>query len=46
MKKTLNISDKQIVKKLNFKIKKMTNEEKNFLQNKEIIKSFHKNLKK
>ena len=45
-KRTLNISDKQIVKKLNFKIKKMTNKEKNFLQNKEIIKSFNKNLKK
>ena len=45
-KRTLNISDKQIVKKLNFKIKKMTNKDKNFLENKEIIKSFQKNLKK
>ena len=34
--RTLNISDKQIVKKLNFKIKKMTNEEKIFYKIKKL----------
>ncbi len=43
--KVLRISDKRIVKKLKLKIKKLSNKEKVFLQNKKIIKKIHKLVK-
>ena len=45
-KKTFNISDKQIVKKINFRIKKIRINDQNFLQNKNILKKLNKSLTK
>ena len=42
--KILKKSDKQIIKNLKIKIKKLSNKELNFLQNKNIIKKFHKKI--
>tara|TARA_Y100000591_G_C21847584_1_gene709587 strand:- start:318 stop:3095 length:2778 start_codon:yes stop_codon:yes gene_type:complete len=43
--KILSISDKQIIKRLKIKIKKITLRDQNFLQNKKIIYKFNKNIK-
>ena len=44
-KKVISISDKKIVKNLNYKRKKLSNKRLTFLQNKEIVKEIKKNTK-
>ena len=43
--KTISISDKKIIKKLNSKLKKLNLENQNFIQNNKILKDICKNTK-